>query len=109
MPYDMGREVLTIQLLMFCGPSLFSTFKAIILKKAFVIKKTISTPLMIENPVRRPIVPPMRLSCASTLTFLSRLMLSKVAVSKKIWTTSRVELTSSSPVGKHQKNLQLKG
>jgi len=38
-------------------------------------------PLMIENPVRRPMVPPIRLSWASVLIFLSLLMLSKVAVS----------------------------
>ena len=45
-------------------------------------KKTISTPLMIENPVRSPIVPPMRLNWASVFIFLSRSMSSKVAVSK---------------------------
>ena len=31
----------------------------------------ISTPLMMENPVRSPMVPPMRLSWASVLIFLS--------------------------------------
>ena len=45
-------------------------------------KKTISTPLMMENPVRSPMVPPMRLSWASVLIFLSLSMSSKVAVSK---------------------------
>ena len=45
-------------------------------------KKTTSTPLMMEKPVRNPMVPPMRLSWASTLIFLSLSMLSKVAVSK---------------------------
>ena len=50
------------------------------------IKKMISMPLMIENPVRRPMVPPMRLSWASVLIFLSLSMSSKVAVSKEIST-----------------------
>ena len=45
-------------------------------------KKMISMPLMMENPVRRPMVPPIRLSWASYLIFLSLSMLSKVAVSK---------------------------
>ena len=45
-------------------------------------KKTISMPLMMENPLRSPMVPPMRLSWASVLIFLSLSMSSKVAVSK---------------------------
>ena len=45
-------------------------------------KKTISIPLMIENPVRSPMVPPTRLSWASVLIFLSLSTSSKVAVSK---------------------------
>ena len=45
-------------------------------------KKTISTPLMIEKPVMSLMVPPMRLSWASVLIFLSLSMSSKVAVSK---------------------------
>ena len=45
-------------------------------------KKMISTPLMMENPVRSPMVPPIRLSWASVLIFLSLSILSKVAVSK---------------------------
>ena len=45
-------------------------------------KKIISTPLMMENPVRSPMVPPMRLSWASILIFLSFSISSKVAVSK---------------------------
>ena len=48
-------------------------------------KKRISTPLRMEKPVRSPIVPPMRLSWASSFTFLSLLISSNVAVSKKIW------------------------
>ena len=46
------------------------------------MKKMISTPLMMEKPVRSPMVPPMRLSWASVLIFLSLSMSSKVAVSK---------------------------
>ena len=61
-------------------------------------KKRISTPLMMENPVRSPIVPPIRLNWAPILIFLSLSMLSKVAVSKQIWTSWRVDFTSSSPV-----------
>ena len=50
--------------------------------KNFRMKKTTSTPLMMENPVKSPIVPPMRLICASNLSLWSFSMLSKVAVSK---------------------------
>ena len=46
------------------------------------IKKMISIPLMMEKPVRSPMVPPMRLSWPSILIFLSLSMSSKVAVSK---------------------------
>ena len=45
-------------------------------------KKMISMPLMMENPVRSPMVPPTRPSWASNLTAWSRSILSKVAVSK---------------------------
>ena len=50
--------------------------------KNFRMKKTTSTPLMMENPVKSPIVPPMRLICASNLSLWSLSILSKVAVSK---------------------------
>ena len=33
-------------------------------------KRKSSIPLMIENPERSPIVPPMRLSCPSNLTYV---------------------------------------
>ena len=52
--------------------------------------------LMMENPVKSPMVPPTRLSWASNLIFLSFWMLSKVAVSKKMctrWSSA----SSSSP------------
>ena len=60
-------------------------------------KKMISIPLMMENPVRSPMVPPMRLSWASILIFLSLSMSSKVAVSKKICTSWRVDWGTISP------------
>ena len=53
----------------------------------------ISMPLMMENPVSSPMVPPIRLSWASVLIFLSLSMSSKVAVSKKICTSSRLDVT----------------
>ena len=52
---------------------------------------------MIENPVRRPMVPPTRLSWPSNLIFLSLSTSSKEAVSKKMWTSSRDESGRSSP------------
>ena len=60
-------------------------------------KKIISMPLIMEKPVRSPMVPPMRLSWASVLIFLSLLMSSKVAVLKKICTNCRVDEGSSFP------------
>ena len=62
-------------------------------------KKIISTPLMMENPVRSPIVPPMRLSWASVLIFLSLSISSKVAVSNRISTIWRDDWESWSPDG----------
>ena len=66
-------------------------------KKSFVMKQIISTPLMIENPVRRPNVPPMRLNWASNLIFLSLSISSKEAVSKKIRTKFNLDSGNSSP------------
>ena len=60
-------------------------------------KKIISMPLMMEKPVRSPMVPPMRLSWASNLIFLSLSISSKEALSKKISTTSKVDSGKSSP------------
>ena len=45
-------------------------------------KKIISMPLIIENPVKSPMVPPMRLIAVAKLTFASLSISSKVAVSK---------------------------
>ena len=52
---------------------------------------------MIEKPVKSPMVPPMRLIWASNFTFLSSSMSSKVEVAKKIWISSKVDASSSSP------------
>ena len=60
-------------------------------------KNMISTPLMMENPVRSPMVPPMRLNWASVLIFLSLSTLSKVAVSKWICTSWSVDWGRSIP------------
>ena len=61
-------------------------------------KKTIPTPLVIEKPVRSPMLPPMRFSWTSVLIFLSLSISSKVAVPKKISTNWSVEGGSSSPI-----------
>ena len=49
-------------------------------------KQMISTPLMMENPVRRPIVPPIVESFVSKFAFSSFIILSKLGVAKLIWT-----------------------
>ena len=56
----------------------------LVLKDAnnLIKKKKSSIPLIIENPVRSPMVPPIRLSCPSNLIFVSRSISSNVAVSK---------------------------
>ena len=61
---------------------IFLAFPAMVLKKKLIAKYTISMPLMMENPDRSPMVPPIRLSWASVLILLSLSILSKVAVSK---------------------------
>ena len=48
----------------------------------FVEKYRISTPLMMENPVRRPIVPPIADNMSSNFAALSLVILSNVGVSK---------------------------
>ena len=48
----------------------------------FVAKYIISTPLMMENPVRSPMVPPIAESMSTNLADLSLMMRSKVGVSK---------------------------
>ena len=53
-----------------------------------------------EKPVKRPMVPPMRLIWLVSLISLSLSTSSKEAVSKKIWTNFRVESSTSIPVGR---------
>ena len=65
--------------------SVAKTISALLMLKdltSLIRKKTISMPLIIENPVRSPMVPPTRLNWASNLIFWSRPISSKVAVSK---------------------------
>ena len=52
----------------------------------FLRKKRISTPLMMENPVRSPMVPPIADNMSTNLAALSLVILSNVGVSKKILT-----------------------
>ena len=54
------------------------------------MKKMISTPLMIENPVRSPMVPPIADSMSTNLADLSFVILSNVGVSKNIRTYFRL-------------------
>ena len=49
-----------------------------ILKRILTPKYTISTPLMIEKPVRSPIVPPIADNISTNLAALSLVILSKV-------------------------------
>ena len=64
------------------------------LKTNFKAKYIISTALMIENPVRSPMVPPIADNISANLAALSFLTLSNVGVSKtiliyfKVWSTS---------------------
>ena len=55
-------------------------------------KYTISTPLIIEKPVRSPIVPPIADSLSTNFAALSLVILSNVGVSKCILTYLRVLL-----------------
>ena len=52
----------------------------------FIPKKIISTPLIIENPVRSPMVPPIADSMSTNFAALSLVILSNVGVSKNILT-----------------------
>ena len=51
-----------------------------------MVKYMISTPLMIENPVRSPIVPPIADNISTNLASLSFSILSNVGVSMSILT-----------------------
>ena len=52
----------------------------------FKAKYMISTPLMIENPVRSPIVPPIAESLSTNLAALSFVIFSNFGVSKLTFT-----------------------
>ena len=56
------------------------------LNKILTAKYIISTPLMIENPVRSPMVPPIADSMSTNFADLSLVMMSNVGVSKYILT-----------------------
>ena len=56
------------------------------LKAIFPAKYMISTALIIENPVRRPMVPPIADSISTNFADLSFVILSNVGVSKNILT-----------------------
>ena len=58
-------------------------------------KYAISTPLMIENPVKSPIVPPIAESLSCHLAAWSLVTLSKVDVSNLIFTNLNLDLTNS--------------
>ena len=61
----------------------------------FTAKYAISTPLMIENPVKSPIVPPIAESISTNLAAWSLVTLSKVDVSNLISTNLNLDLTNS--------------
>ena len=63
----------------------------------FTMKYIISTALMIENPVRSPIVPPMAESMSTGLADLSIVTLSNTGVSNFIWINLRFSLFNSKP------------
>ena len=58
------------ELALFCF--FWSCLGILIFKTNLARKKMVSIPLSTENPVKRPIVPPMRPSAASNVTFTSR-------------------------------------
>ena len=58
-------------------------------------KYAISTPLMIENPVKSPIVPPIVERISTNLAAWSLVTLSKVDVSNLIFTNLNLDLTNS--------------
>ena len=59
-------------------------------RRSLIAKYKISTPLIIENPVRSPIVPPIADSLSTNFAALSLVILSNVGVSKCILTDLRV-------------------
>ena len=61
---------------------IYCTVFFILCKTIFVAKKIISTPLMMENPVRSPMVPPIADNMSTNFAALSLVILSNVGVSK---------------------------
>ena len=64
--------------------------------RIFVAKYTISTPLIIENPVRSPMVPPMADNMSTALAALSLVIRSNDGVSKLMLTNLRLSFHSYS-------------
>ena len=64
----------------------FLSIRAIVRYINFNIKYKISTPLMMENPVKSPNVPPIAESMSTNFAALSFVTLSNVGVSKYILT-----------------------
>ena len=56
----------------------------------FEAKYKISTPLMMENPVSSPMVPPIADNMSTNLAALSLVILSNVGVANKIFTNLRL-------------------
>ena len=77
----------------------FSFNSALIFEKypirIFTAKYIISTPLIIENPVKSPIVPPIAESWSTNVAPLSLVTLSNVGVSKLILINFRLDLSFS--------------
>ena len=69
------------------------------LSTILVIKYRISTALIIENPVRSPIVPPIADIMSTNFAALSLVILSSVGVSKKILTNLNLFFHSNSEKG----------
>ena len=64
----------------------------------FITKYTISTVLMMENPVKSPIVPPIADNMSTGFAALSFVILSNVGVSKNILTNLSVLGISASKI-----------
>ena len=77
----------------------FFWFICNILSRILIPKNIISMPLMIENPVRRPSVPPIAESISTNLAALSFVIRSKEGVSKYILTNLNL-FFHSNPVWK---------
>ena len=72
------------------------------------MKYRISTPLMIENPVSNPIVPPMAESMSTNLADLSFVILMNVGVSKYILTSLKSVTIRNSSDSNDSRNMLIK-